>query len=122
MGTRSGIDAQREDARLRTEYAAEAAKAERERQWRVARGTASATDLAGPAKRGPVEREAWMTVLPELRRPGATPVQKNVVRTSPMLHLCAGIYTHVMLLGLPPRCMHKQNSMDMAVATVTALA
>ena len=41
------------------------------RQWRVARGEASAEDLKGPLRPGPAIREEWITVLPASRRPSA---------------------------------------------------
>lgn len=48
----------------------------RQRQWRVARGTATAADLAGPvAGPEPPGRGAWMTELPPERRPRAAPSQ-----------------------------------------------
>ncbi|BDA44900.1 probable DnaJ homolog subfamily C member 5 at C-terminar half [Coccomyxa sp. Obi] len=81
-GKRSAIDADREDARLRRLAAEMAAQEERERQWRVARGTATAEDLRGPIRTGPAERETWMTELPESRRPNAQPSQVNVTTFS----------------------------------------
>lgn len=51
------------------------------RQWRVARGEATAEDLQGPKRRGPVQREDWITVLPAARRASA-PSQKSQVRTA----------------------------------------
>ncbi|EIE21657.1 DnaJ-domain-containing protein [Coccomyxa subellipsoidea C-169] len=74
-GKRSAIDADREDARLRRLAEEMAAQQERERQWRVARGTATAEDLRGPIRSGPAERDTWMTELPEARRPNAQPSQ-----------------------------------------------
>ena len=59
-----------------------AAQQERERQWRVARGTATAEDLRGPICSGPAERDTWMTELPEARRPNVQPSQVNVVGAS----------------------------------------
>ena len=79
-GKRAGIDAAREDAALRRRAAEGAAQQERERQWRVARGTATPEDLRGPIRLGPAAREAWMTDLPEAARPSAVPTQTNVVR------------------------------------------
>lgn len=76
---RSAIDADREDARLRRLAEEMVAQQERERQWRVARGTATAEDLRGPIRTGPAERDTWMTELPESRRPNAQPSQVNVV-------------------------------------------
>ena len=48
-GQRGKLDDRRKEAGLRAEFAKEMAKQERERQWRVARGEATAEDLAGPA-------------------------------------------------------------------------
>ncbi|KAK9908498.1 hypothetical protein WJX75_008702 [Coccomyxa subellipsoidea] len=81
-GKRSAIDADREDARLRRLAAEVAAQQERERQWRVARGTATAEDLQGPIRSGPAERDTWMTDLPEARRPNTQPLQVNVTTFS----------------------------------------
>ena len=54
----------------------EAAKQETERQWRIARGNATAEDRAGPiTAAGPLTRGSWMTELPAERRPRATPTQ-----------------------------------------------
>lgn len=55
---------------MRREFAAVAAQQERERQWRVARGEATAADLAGPAVPPGQElaRDTWMTELPPERR------------------------------------------------------
>ncbi|KAL4855003.1 DnaJ subfamily C member 14 [Chlorella vulgaris] len=66
---RSKVDARRQEAELRREFVAQAAVAERARQWRMARGEATAEDLAGPA-RGleALERDTWMTELPPERR------------------------------------------------------
>ena len=79
-GKRAAIDGAREDARLRRLAAEEAGRQERERQWRVARGTATAEDLRGPIRAGPAARDAWMTELPDAARPSAVPTQTNVVR------------------------------------------
>lgn len=75
---RKRVDERREEAELRREFAAQAAQAERERQWRIARGQATAEDLAGPAAvpGQPMTRETWMTDLPPEKRagvPGAMP-------------------------------------------------
>ena len=77
---RNALDEAREDARLRELATQAATQEERERQWRVARGTATAEDLKGPIRVGPAQRDTWMTVLPEERRPDPTPSQVNVVR------------------------------------------
>lgn len=87
-GKRSAIDADREDARLRRLAAEVAAQQERERQWRVARGTATAEDLQGPIRSGPAERDTWMTELPEARRPNAQPSQVNVVSARLLITIC----------------------------------
>ncbi len=80
-GKRRALDEAREDARLRRLAGEAAAAEERARQWRVARGTATAEDLAGPVRVGPAARESWMTVLPEMRKPKAgPPSQTSVVR------------------------------------------
>eukprot|EP00887_Chlorella_sp_A99_P006302 scaffold3.g6302.t1 len=66
---RAAVDERREDARLRRLAAEHVAQQERERQWRVARGEATAEDLAGPAAAlGAVARETWMTELPPERQ------------------------------------------------------
>jgi hypothetical protein len=78
-GKRAALDEARADARLRRLATDAAAAEEVARQWRVARGTATPADLAGPASAGPAAREAWMTALPEARRPSA-PSQTSVVR------------------------------------------
>ena len=44
---------------------------ERARQWRIAKGEATATDLKGPV--GPATRESWMTDLPVARSGAAQP-------------------------------------------------
>lgn len=97
-GRRQAIDAEREDARLRRLAEEVAEQQERERQWRVARGTATQEDLRGPVHRGPAQRDTWMTDLPEAHRPNATPSQTSVVSctctsladTSPIAHLQDG--------------------------------
>ena len=71
---RKKVDERRQDAELRREFAAVAAREERERQWRIAKGQATAADLAGPVAPQPVgvQRETWMTELPpEKRQPTA---------------------------------------------------
>ncbi|KAK9803593.1 hypothetical protein WJX72_003080 [[Myrmecia] bisecta] len=73
---RSAIDRQREDDVLRRHAVAAAEQQERERQWRMVRGEATAEDLAGPVQRGPAARDSWMTDLPVERRP-KPPSQKN---------------------------------------------
>jgi len=78
-GKRAALDEARADARLRRLATDAAAAEEVARQWRVARGTATPADLAGPVSVGPAARETWMTALPEARRPSA-PSQTSVVR------------------------------------------
>lgn len=78
-GARSAIDKQREEAEFEAFAAEELARQEKARQWRVARGEATAEDLQGPLKAGPTEREEWITVLPASRRPSA-PSQKSQAR------------------------------------------
>ncbi|KAK9831957.1 hypothetical protein WJX81_002921 [Elliptochloris bilobata] len=80
-GKRRALDEAREDARLRAAAAEAVAAEERARQWRVARGTATAEDLTGPVRAQPAGREAWMTVLPEARRP-SKPSQTSVTTFS----------------------------------------
>lgn len=79
---RKALDGAREDAKMRERAEAAAAQEERERQWRVARGTATAEDLRGPIRVGPAQRDTWMTDLPEARRPNVAPQQVNVVSQS----------------------------------------
>lgn len=79
---RKALDGAREDAKMRERAEAAAAQEERERQWRVARGTATAEDLCGPIRVGPAQRDTWMTDLPEARRPNVAPQQVNVVSQS----------------------------------------
>lgn len=76
---RKALDLAREDARLRELATQTAAQEERERQWRVARGTATAEDLKGPIQVGPAQRDTWMTDIPEVRKASAVPTQVNVV-------------------------------------------
>ena len=87
--SRKALDASREDARLRELATQAAAQEERERQWRVARGTATAEDLRGPIQVGPAQRDTWMTDLPDARRASAVPTQVNVVwsLTTPSIFL-----------------------------------
>ncbi|KAL0031255.1 hypothetical protein WJX77_011655 [Trebouxia sp. C0004] len=66
---RRAIDDAREDARLFKIASELADDEERKRQWRVARGEATAEDLAGPVRRGPQPRDSWMTDLPPERVP-----------------------------------------------------
>ena len=79
---RKALDGAREEGRLRELATAAAAQEERERQWRVARGTATAEDLKGPIRVGPAQRDTWMTDLPEERRANPAPSQVNVVSLS----------------------------------------
>ena len=79
---RKALDGAREDAKMRERAEAAAAQEERERQWRVARGTATAEDLRGPIRVGPAQRDTWMTDLPEACRPNVAPQQVNVVSQS----------------------------------------
>lgn len=79
---RRQLDAAREDLGLRKAAISAAEDAERARQWRVARGTATAEDLAGPIRSEPEGRGAWMTELPEARRPARQPAQVNVTAFS----------------------------------------
>ncbi|KAK9813685.1 hypothetical protein WJX73_003743 [Symbiochloris irregularis] len=74
---RAVIDKKRQDAQLMKEAVAAAADEERARQWRIVQGKATAEDLAGPVRPPePAARGAWMTELPEERRPNAVPSQK----------------------------------------------
>ena len=79
---RKALDGARDEARLREMATQAAAQEERERQWRVARGTATAEDLKGPIRVGPAQRDTWMTDLPEERRAAAAPSQVNVVSST----------------------------------------
>ena len=99
---RKALDASREDARLRELATQAAAQEERERQWRVARGTATAEDLRGPIQVGPAQRDTWMTVLPEAQRANAVPTQVNVVSspTIPLLISCPECSTWMDLEGM----------------------
>lgn len=76
------MDERRREAQLRREFEAEAAVAERERQWRIARGEATAADLAGPAPPPgqAAARETWMTELPPERRAAAAAAMPTVRR------------------------------------------
>ena len=70
------MDERRADAVLRRAAQEQADEDEKQRRWRIARGTATAEDLAGPAAGpGPPARGAWMTELPPERRPKAAPSQ-----------------------------------------------
>lgn len=51
------------------------------RQWRIAKGEATAEDLKGPLTAGEPKREEWITVLPANRRPQG-PSQKSQVSCS----------------------------------------
>lgn len=75
---RKKVDERREEAELRREFEVAAAQEERERQWRIARGEATAADLAGPAALGPASRDTWMTELPPERRTDGPPVMPTV--------------------------------------------
>lgn len=78
-GAREAVDKRREEAELRRFTQEFAAQQERERQWRIAQGKATAEDLAGPAPMPGVAeaRQSWMTDLPEVRNPSAAPPQGN---------------------------------------------
>ncbi|GAB4822070.1 hypothetical protein N2152v2_009116 [Parachlorella kessleri] len=71
-GLRKLVDDRRQEKALRAEFEKEQAAAERQRQWRVMRGQATAEDLAGPSQQqfGGPSREAWMTELPPERKAG----------------------------------------------------
>ena len=72
VGLRKAVDDRREDARLHKLAEEHVAQQERERQWRVARGEATAEDLAGPvAISAKAARETWMTELPPERQANA---------------------------------------------------
>jgi hypothetical protein len=75
---RKKVDERREEAELRREFEVAAAQEERERQWRIARGEATAADLVGPAAAGPASRDTWMTELPPERRTDGPPVMPTV--------------------------------------------
>ena len=100
---RKALDGAREDAEMRERAEAVAAQEERERQWRVARGTATAEDLRGPIRVGPAQRDTWMTDLPEARRPNVAPQQVNVVSRLASVKaakhisggLCSTAYEHI---------------------------
>ena len=78
---------------MRREFEATAAKEERERQWRVARGQATAADLAGPVEGAPgwapQERDTWMTDLPPERAVGGAPTMPSVSERATDLRLPA---------------------------------
>lgn len=123
---RKKVDERRQDAELRREFAAVAARQERERQWRVAKGQATAADLAGPVAPQPVGvvRDTWMTELPpERRQPTAAAMptvgadKGDVVQTSQYYHLLSMLIAGAQHLlaglqgrklaqfcGLPTRC------------------
>lgn len=84
-GLRKAADDRRQEKQLRAEFEAEQAAAERERQWRIARGEATAADLAGPSTEqfGGPSRDAWMTELPPERQAGGGPVP-SMVRGVPL--------------------------------------
>ena len=88
---RKALDGAREEARLREMATQAAAQQERERQWRIARGTATAEDLRGPIRVGPAQRDTWMTDLPEARRAAAAPSQVSVVSLLTALALSVSI-------------------------------
>ncbi|DBB10067.1 TPA: hypothetical protein ACH3X3_001657 [Trebouxia sp. C0006] len=77
VSKRKAIDDAREDARLFKIASELADDEERKRQWRVARGEATAEDLAGPVRRGPQPRDSWMTDLPPERVPTTLAPQGN---------------------------------------------
>lgn len=68
-GLRGKVDQQRESAALRKAEAEWQAELERQRQWRIAKGQATAADLAPPPSSldGGNKRETWMTELPPER-------------------------------------------------------
>lgn len=91
-GLRAAADERRQEKRLRAEFEAEAAAAERQRQWRIARGEATAADLAGPvaAQFGGPSRDSWMTELPPERKAGsAMPSMVGAVRHAQVQGFCA---------------------------------
>ncbi|KAA6418637.1 MAG: hypothetical protein FRX49_11462 [Trebouxia sp. A1-2] len=77
VSKRKAIDDAREDARLFKIASELADDEEHKRQWRVARGEATAEDLAGPVRRGPQPRDSWMTDLPPERVPTTLAPQGN---------------------------------------------
>lgn len=74
---RKQLDAALEHCQLQKDAAAHMEDLERERQWRIAKGTATEEDRMGPVSREPEGRGTWMTELPVSRRP-AQPQQVNV--------------------------------------------
>ena len=88
------MDERRADTALRRAAEEQAAQDEKERQWRIARGTATREDLAGPAVGPePLARGAWMTELPPERRPRAAPSQANY--SLPTLNYARAWFHHV---------------------------
>jgi hypothetical protein len=92
-GKRGVIDKELEQQRYAEFEKEELKEQETARQWRLARGVATAEDLQGPKKTGPVEREDWITVLPAARRPSA-PSQKSQVPPPPLPPLVPHIQRH----------------------------
>lgn len=119
-GKRKAIDADREDARLRRLAEEMATQQERERQWRVARGTATAEDMRGPIRAGPAQRDTWMTDLPEARRPNAQPSQVNVV-SARCLSAVTPCNCAVHALGRPHLAMHVPQDSALQLGTVAAV-
>ena len=72
---RAAVDKRREETELRKFTQEFAVQQERERQWRIAQGKATAEDLSGPLPipGAPESRQTWMTDLPEVRGPSAGP-------------------------------------------------
>ncbi len=73
---RSAADKRLEDQRIEKATQEMLQQQERARQWRVARGQATAEDLRGPV--GPAARDTWMTDLPIARSGGGQPSQTSV--------------------------------------------
>jgi hypothetical protein len=74
------VDAAREAVRIEKVTRELEEAEERQRQWRVVRGTATAEDLRGPVSRRPQARDSWMTDLPAERSAPAQMSQTSVVR------------------------------------------
>jgi curved DNA-binding protein CbpA len=77
---RADADERRKDSALRKEFAEFAAQQERDRQWRMARGEATAEDISGVSEKfqpRAAQRESWMTDLPPERRAAAPSPGKN---------------------------------------------
>ena len=76
--TRAAVDERLEEAELRRQFEAEQAAEQQRRAWRIARGQATAEDLAAQstAGTGPPVREAWMTDLPPERSAARVPVRR----------------------------------------------